>query len=290
MSPWSVSIRGTEVRAENLTANHRRRSLVPLGAIALVAALLLGGCASVPDPNTDPEAYAEYVETNDPLEPFNRRMFAFNRGFDVMLLTPMSIFYRDILPPPFQRGVHNALQNLRAPVTFINDLLQAQPGRAATTLVRLLINTTLGIGGILDVASELGWEHHDEDFGQTLAVWGMDEGPYLMLPFLGPSSPRDGVGRAVDSLIIDPFGFLGALVYTDNAVVSAISYARTGFGAVDARSRAIAPLDELEKTSLDFYAAIRSAYRQHRQHEIETGLRKVPEVPVTTYPGEVEPD
>lgn len=237
-----------------------------------------GGLRHESDPQTDPEAYAEYQEINDPIEPFNRAVFEFNRGMDVMILTPMAIFYKDILPPPIQRGIRNALRNLRAPQTFLNDLLQAQPERAATTFVRFVLNSTLGIGGLNEVASDFGWEHHEEDFGQTLAVWGVGDGPYLMVPVFGPSNPRDVTGRVVDSLILDPFGFLGA-VLDDSDWLTAFSITRGVLTAAEQRASVFDDFDELEKTSLDFYAAVRSASRQNRQHQIEDGLLKVPTFP-----------
>ena len=238
-------------------------------AVGLGALVATAGCATRPDPVADPEGYAEFVEINDPIEPFNRAVFAFNRGVDTVLLTPLGIFYRDIVPPIMQKGVGNVLKNMRTPIVLINDLLQGNPDRAGTTFARFIVNTTVGLGGLMDTAAKFGLEYHDEDFGQTLAVWGTGEGPFLMLPLLGPSNPRDAVGRAVDSLVFDPFGFLFALVFADSTVVQAISYTRTGLTLVEARAVTLDPLDELERSSLDFYAAIRSAYRQNRDFQIQ---------------------
>lgn len=262
---------------------HGQPSIVLALLLALTASALASGCATRPDPQTDPEGYAFYEETNDPLEPWNRGVFAFNKGADKMILTPLGIFYRDIVPPIMQTGIDNMLDNLASPVTFLNDLLQGNMDRAGVTLSRLVINTTLGIGGMMDPASEMGLHSHHEDFGQTLAVWGVGEGPYLMLPLLGPSNPRDAVGRAVDSLVLDPFGFLGALVFDETTFVTVVSYTRTGLGAMSARAKALEPLDELERSSLDLYAAIRSAYRQNRQYEIEQGPRNLRPRPTGTY-------
>ncbi len=251
----------------NAPQPRRRRGIATAVGLGLVIAT--AGCATRPDPVSDPEGYAEFVETNDPIEPFNRAVFAFNRGVDTVLLTPLGIFYRDIVPPIMQKGVGNVLKNMRTPVVLINDLLQGSPGRAGTTIARFIVNTTVGLGGLMDAATDLGLEYHDEDFGQTLAVWGLGEGPFLMLPLLGPSTPRDAVGRAVDSLVFDPFGFLFAVVFADSPVVQAISYTRTGLTLVEARAVTLEPLDELERSSLDFYAAIRSAYRQNRDFQIQ---------------------
>ncbi|MGF1641415.1 MAG: VacJ family lipoprotein, partial [Rhodospirillales bacterium] len=240
----------------------------PLQGLALAAMIVLAtGCASVPD-RSDTEAYAEFREVNDPLEPLNRGIFEANRALDVMFLRPAAIMFREFLPPPFQRGIHNFLSNLRTPVVLANDLLQGEMERAGATIARFLINTTLGVGGLDDPASDLGWQNHDEDFGQTLAVWGLPEGPFLMLPIIGPSNPRDAVGLLVDSLLIDPIAWW---IRADTDSRTWIGYTRAGVTAVGARARLYEELDELEKTSLDLYASIRSLYRQHRRTEIHQG-------------------
>ncbi len=261
------------------TAGGGRGLTAVLPLAGLVAALAVAGCATAPDPNTDPEAYQEFVETNDPLEPFNRAVFKFNQGLDTMLLTPLAIFYRDILPPIFTEGVDNVLANLRSPVVFINDLLQAQPERAGDTLARFLVNSTIGVGGLMDPATKFGIPAHNEDFGQTLAVWGLGEGPYLVLPLFGPSNPRDATGLAIDSIVIDPFGFLGALVFDYGDTAKALTLTRSIVTGLSQRARTLETTDELERSSLDFYAAVRSAFRQNRRFEIDDGRIRVPEVP-----------
>ena len=160
---------------------------------------------------------------------------------------------------------NDALDNLRAPVIFLNDVLQGELKRAATTLVRFIINSTLGLLGLNDIATDLGIKGHNEDFGQTLAVWGVPEGPYVMLPLFGPSNPRDAIGMVVDFLI-DPFNIWAGNTDRDFAV-----FARSGTRAVDLRAIYMEALDELEKSSLDFYASIRSLYRQRRANEINNG-------------------
>ena len=239
-------------------------------AAALLVLFGVSGCATAPD-RADTEAYAEWQEVNDPLEPMNRAIFQFNRGLDTLILKPFAIMYSVFLPPPFQEGVHNFLANLRTPVILANDLLQANMNNAGVTFTRFLINTTLGVGGLGDPATDLGWQRHEDDFGVTLAVWGVGEGPYLMLPVMGPSNPRDGVGRAVDSFILDPFGLLGAL---GKDALLPYSIARASLTAVDTRSRFIEELDEVEKTSLDFYAAIRSLHRQNRRNHVDKFIYK----------------
>ena len=249
-------------------AGSNRFPFLSLRFFAIAAALfLVAACATAPD-RSDTEAYAEYQETNDPLEPMNRGVFQVNRALDAWFLKPFAILYREFLPPPFQRGIHNFLNNLRTPVVLANDLLQGEMGRAGTTLARFMINTTLGVGGLDDPATELGWEDHDEDFGQTLAVWGLPEGPYLMLPVIGPSNPRDGVGLVVDNFVLDPIAWW---IRADNDDRAWIGYTRAGVTAVDRRARIYGELEELEKTSLDLYASIRSLYRQHRNNEINQG-------------------
>jgi phospholipid-binding lipoprotein MlaA len=225
---------------------------------ALVAALLAAGCATPP---ADPEAVEAYNEANDPLEPMNRAVFDLNQGFDRNLLKPAAIGYRDLFPDGFRASVNNALHNLRSPVIFANDILQGEGGRAAETLMRFAVNSVLGFAGLFDVAGGYGMERHSEDFGQTLAVWGFDEGFYLMLPVFGPSNPRDAVGLVVDGFI-DPFGYIAPFAFR---------FTRSAVEGIDKREGVLEVLDELERTSVDFYATVRSLYRQRRADEIRQG-------------------
>ncbi len=238
-------------------------------AVAALMAVAAAGCATPPDPS-DPEAYAEFKALNDPLEPLNRTVFGFNQAIDAMFLRPFADFYRLLLPAPFREGVHNVLANLRSPVILANDLLQGEVDRAGTTTGRFLINSTLGVGGLCDWATDFGLPRHNEDFGQTLAVWGSPEGPFLMLPVIGPSNPRDAVGLAVDSFILDPFGLMSTLDMAPEWMVT-MQYVRYGATLVDERSQNVEELDDLQKSSLDFYAALRSLYRQYRTSEIWQG-------------------
>ncbi len=224
----------------------------------------MAGCATAPDPS-NPDAVAEYRQTNDPLEPANRLIFALNRAIDAVLLKPLATLYREFTPKVFQEAIGNILANLRTPVVLANDVLQGEGQRAGDTLARFVVNSTLGFGGMIDVASEMGVRPHAEDFGQTLAVWGVPEGPYLMLPLFGPSSPRDAVGLVAD-FFSDPINW-----YAMNTGQEYITYSRTGTTGVDARARHMKELDDLERTSMDYYAAIRSLYRQRRADEIHNG-------------------
>ena len=229
----------------------------------VIASMLLVSCASAPE--GDPEALAEFQKLNDPVEPTNRAIFEFNRSADRYVIKPVTSGYRAITTPEMRDGVHNALQNLRAPVIFANDILQGQFGRAGTTFARFVINSTLGVVGFGDPAAELGFAPHDEDFGQTLAVWGVGEGPYLMLPILGPSNPRDLTGKVAD-FFLDPINW-----WANNTENDWVPLTRALVTGIDARDQLWNVLDDLERTSVDFYAAIRSLYRQRRMDEIRNG-------------------
>jgi phospholipid-binding lipoprotein MlaA len=238
----------------------RARAAV-LPAVGLAAMLLLAGCATKP-PASDPDALAEYNETNDPLEPTNRVFYAINNGLDTVILKPVAQAYRYVVPEPVRTGVHNVLVNLGTAVTLGNDILQAKPRRAGDTMMRFVINSTIGVAGIFDVADKLGYPAHDNDFGITMALWGMPEGPFLFLPILGPSDPRDFTGFGVD-LAMDPFTWVGK-----GAATTAVKWSKTLIAAVDARERVLDAIDNIKKTALDPYATFRSLYRQHRESQI----------------------
>jgi len=242
-------------------------------ALLAGAALLLQACATPP---TDPDALAAYEEANDPLEPMNRDIFAFNEAADKYVIRPLAEGYVAIVPAVGRRSVRNFLNNLRSPVVFANDVLQFDLERAGITAGRAIVNTTAGIGGLFDVATEIGLPFHDEDFGQTLAVWGIGEGPYLMLPILGPSNPRDTVGLVADGFM-DPLNW-----YLDNIGLGYLTYVRAAIDGIDKRASVLDTLDEIKRTSLDFYATIRSLYRQRRIDEINNGEPK-PGTPGPSY-------
>jgi phospholipid-binding lipoprotein MlaA len=229
----------------------------------MAALFVVAACAS--PPKDDPEALAEYQALNDPAEPTNRAIFSFNRGVDKYVLKPVTRGYRAIAPDTVRRGVHNFLNNLRTPVILFNDLMQAEFKRAGTTVARFFINSTIGIAGFSDQAANFGFEFHDEDFGQTLAVWTVPEGPYLMVPVLGPSNPRDLAGIVVD-FFVDPLNWWAANTHREW-----ITYTRTAVTAIDTRDQLWDVLEDLEQNSVDFYAALRSMYRQRRNDEIRNG-------------------
>lgn len=255
-----------------------RRAPARSAAFALAALVALAGCATRPDP-TDAEAVAEFNATNDPLEPLNRGLFFVNDGIDTLILRPAAEAYRIFLPPQVREAIRNVLANLRTPVILVNDLLQGEQQRAATTLGRFVVNTTLGIGGIRDAATEWGLVGHTEDFGQTLAVWGSPEGAYLFIPVLGPSNPRDLVGTA-GSAAMDPFTWVGL---NGGDGVQTVTMTRTGLTAVDTREGLIEPLDALRAGSLDPYATLRSVYRQRRDMEIRNQGNAPPSARSTGY-------
>lgn len=223
------------------------------------AAALMAGCASVPD---DPIEREVFLEANDPLEPMNRAVFAFNMQVDRIALEPLAKGYRAAVPQFGRDMVDNFLFNLKSPVTFANDILQWEPGRAYQTAVRFVVNSTVGIGGLFDAAQI---KRHEEDLGQTLAGWGAEEGPYIVLPIFGPSNLRDLVGLIGDRAF-DPLAYA---VNTNQAQDA--FYGRTVVGGVDKRSRSIEAYNELERTSLDLYSTFRSLYRQRREFEIRDG-------------------
>lgn len=239
---------------------------------AVLLSLLLAACATVP-PADDAEARAAYAEVNDPLEPLNRVTFGFNRALGKVILEPAAKVYRAVLPEPVRDGLHNALHNLGSPVILANDLLQGEGKRAGNTFLRFLVNSTLGIAGLFDVAKSFGMEGHDEDFGQTLAVWGAGEGPYLVLPVFGPSSPRDGIGMGAD-LVMDPFFWI--IRSSDEPY---LNYVRAGVEGIDLLERNLDELEELERSSIDFYAAMRTRYRENRRGEIRNNEDLEPELP-----------
>lgn len=205
-------------------------------------------------------------DTNDPLESMNRVFFTFNQYVYDLLLTPIAKTYNSTIPDTIRLAVGNLVDHLASPVTFVNDVLQLEFTRAMTTVARFVVNTVAGLGGIADVADDSGLKDHKEDFGQTLGVYGMGEGVYLVLPLLGPSNPRDAVGKFLVDPFFDPLG-----MYLSNTDRDAASYARTGVTALDEYAAFVDELEQIQKTSVDYYAAIRSLYRQRRASQISNG-------------------
>jgi phospholipid-binding lipoprotein MlaA len=238
--------------------------------VVVVLALLLccGGCAA-----TTPTASttADDADTeHDPAEPVNRAIFKVNVAADHAVMRPVAQAYADHVPEGVQKGIHNVVQNLKEPAVAVNDALQGNVNQAWQSVQRLAVNSTVGVAGIFDVASQLGLPPHKADFGQTLAVWGVGEGPFVELPLLGPSNARDTVGTAVD-MALNPLTFVGGAPATYAGVATGSA------NVVDTRSQHLHDLDELERNSLDYYATLRSVYRQHRDAEISAAKQPAPE-------------
>lgn len=242
----------------------RFASVLGAGIIGLSLSL-----AAAPLPAAAQESELEYGagfaddEAWDPFEPVNRAVFQFNRGVETVLLRPAAIAYRTVLPPFGRDMVRNFLNNLRAPVNAANALLQGDPERAGAALGRFSANTFIGLLGLFDVVPEVA--QVNEDFGQTLAVWGVGEGPYLVLPFLGPSTVRDTAGFTVDG-----FGDPVNIIALNNGA-EWVPVTRGVVRGIDALSRNLETLDDIERNAIDYYATLRSLYRQQRNDEIRNG-------------------
>ena len=202
-------------------------------------------------------------EVNDPLESVNRRIFAFNEVIRQYLLDPVVTGYNSVLPEVAREAIANALNNISEPVVLANDLLQGKFKRGFVTASRLVINTTAGVGGLFDVAKNLGFEEHEEDFGQTLATWGIGDGIYLVLPLLGPSNPRDAFGQILMDPFFDPLGY-----YLDNQDLEEVGYGLSALKGVVSYADVKDHMDGLKDTSVDFYGTIRSLHLQKRRLEI----------------------
>jgi phospholipid-binding lipoprotein MlaA len=227
---------------------HTLRSLLPV-LLAALSLGLLGGCASSP------------ANPDDPWEGFNRGSFAFNERVDEYVLKPAAQGYEKVTPGPVRAGVSNFFGNLADVWISANNLLQGKPKEAVSDLGRIIVNTTIGVFGLIDVATPMGLEKHNEDFGQTLAVWGVDSGPYIVLPFFGPSNVRDSGGLAVD-------------LYTD--VLEEVESVRirnslAGLRVVDMRAAFLPAESVLDQAALDKYGYLRSAYLQRRRSLIYDG-------------------
>lgn len=231
----------------------------PVLAVAIV--LSLCACATPP---AEPKALAEFERINDPLEPLNRDILDFNFFADRTVIKPAAQAYEAVVPEKGRDAVRHFLDNLNEPIVFANTLLQGQFKRAHDTFARFLMNSMFGLGGTLDLATSTGLEKQTGDFGQTLYTWGVRDGPYVMLPILGPSTVRDSVGRGVD-IYADPFGQLAGIYHE-----SVANYGRYLVNGIDVRQRDRV-LDELQKNALDPYAELRSLFRQHRAQELRDG-------------------
>jgi len=244
------------------------RSRRPTSRIKAVGAALLSltltACASQ-EPDSEEAELFQYDQPNDPLEEVNRGIFQFNRGVDTVLLKPAAQGY-DQIPEGFRDIIGNFLNHISLPVVLVNDLAQGELDRAEDSFARLFVNTfTLGLGDLVPERHP----YHQEDFGQTMAVHGVDDGFYLVLPIFGPSTARDGVGMVADI-------FLTPWTYADNTTTFSIS--TTALDGVRQRHAALGRLEELERDSVDFYARLRSLYYQRRQMKIDNTLESGPDI------------
>ena len=213
--------------------------------------ITLGGCATLPSGKPDP---------SDRFERVNRSVYSFNRAIDHAVIRPVARTYVKITPSPVRRSISNFLNNLDYPVTIVNDILQGKIHDGLSDVGRFGVNTIVGIGGLFDPASHWGMEKHDEDFGLTLARWGVHSGPYLMLPVLGPSTVRDAPGRIADR-------FVTPTTYLNNTGLEVGHFVIKG---VDARA-GVLDMDRLIDAAYDPYAFVRNAWLQRRDYQIHGG-------------------
>lgn len=228
-----------------------RPGLVMLPMVFL--AVLLSGCAHTGDTETR--------DSVDPWEPFNRKVFAFNEQVDRVALRPVAEGYRAVLPAGVRKGIGNVFRNLAEPTTIVNDVLQGKLKQATHDFFRFTVNSTFGLLGWFDLATPLGLERHQEDFGQTFSVWGFDRGRYLVLPLLGPSTVTDGAGLIPATLYTDPRTAGGYTIET---------YAIVGLDVIDTRARLLGASD-VAQMQLDPYVFRREAYLQRRTQLIHDG-------------------
>jgi phospholipid-binding lipoprotein MlaA len=217
-----------------------------------VTALALSGCASF-----------KAAAPGDPLEPINRGVFSFNNTFDHYLFKPIAKGYDAALPVPVKKGVSNVFQNASDVQSVVSDALQLKGAKLGDDLGRVMLNTTIGIGGIFDLATPMGIERGNEDFGQTLGYWGLGQGPYLMVPFLGPSTLRDAVGRYADGKV-DPVSNLSSVPVRNSLMGARVVDTRVGLFPAEAL---------MNQAALDRYTFMRSAYLQRRQSLVLDGKR-----------------
>ena len=221
--------------------------------LMLVTLCLLSGCATVSGP----------ADPRDPFERYNRAMYQFNDSLDKAVIKPIAKGYVAVVPEPVNKGITNFFDNLGDVVVLINNVLQLKLTQAASDTGRVIVNSTIGLLGIIDVATPIGLRKHNEDFGQTLGRWGIGSGPYLVLPFFGPSSPRDGIGLYVD---YSQFNLTTNRV-EDNSTRNALLIT----DAIDTRAGLLPASRLLETAALDPYTFTREAYLQRRRYLVYDG-------------------
>ncbi|MFK7839420.1 MAG: VacJ family lipoprotein [Bdellovibrionales bacterium] len=237
-----------------MVKNIRELSKYSFLCAAVCGLMLTSGCAS-----QDQSALGGDVVISDPLEDTNRAVFKFNEVVDDTIIHPTVRGYRFVVPKDIRNRLGDFLRNLQSPVIFANQVLQGDIEGAGHVLLRTTINTFAGFGGLFDFAAKEGLPHESEDFGQTLAVWGLDHGPYLVVPILGPSTARDSVGYIVDSFA-DPIRW-----YLFDIGEEHLAYKRTGANYLNVRDELMDVLEDLRNSSIDYYASTRSIYYQRRE-------------------------
>lgn len=239
--------------------HHPLPRLLALSCLVVLAA----GCAS--NPASEPNRVASDAH-HDPLEPVNRVVFDVNDFLDRLIAKPLAELYRAVTPEYFRDRMGGVLSNMNEPVVMANSLMQGRAEDAGKSLGRLAVNSTIGIGGAFDVAKEgLGWGAKPADFGQTLHSWGVGQGPYTVLPFLGPSTLRDTAGRGVD-MVMSPWSYVA--MEGPRSTAQAFSYSSTAMNVLAQRERNIDALDKLREGSIDYYAQMRSVYLQFRNNQL----------------------
>ncbi len=238
-----------------------RRIILILALLALPT--FLTACADIPK---SPQEQAEAQAINDPLEPMNRVVFDVNDFLDRLLLKPLTELYRFSVPDFVRERVANVLSNMHEPVIFANNLLQGDTSAAGITVQRFLVNTTAGAAGIFEVAADMELPQQMGDFGQTLSVWGVNGGPYLVLPFFGPSNFRDGIGLGVDT-VMSPWQY-AAYAAGGQGVENRFLISHFAAEGLTRREASLDEYEALRSGSLDFYAQIRSVYRQYRDKQL----------------------
>jgi phospholipid-binding lipoprotein MlaA len=236
----------------NFLADSRRLQRSGLRVVSGLAftGLLLTGCAS--GPNANPR---------DPMEPFNRGVYGFNEALDQAVVKPVATAYKTVTPQPVRTGVGNFFANLEDAWSTVNSVLQFKPQSAVENFMRFVVNSTAGLAGVIDIATELRLERHPEDFGQTLGRWGMESGPFVMLPLLGPSTLRDTVALPVD--------FKGDIV--GNVENAASRNSLKALDLIDLRASYLNASSVIDDAALDKYSFTRDAYLQRRQNAVFDG-------------------
>lgn len=241
-----------------------------VGLIGLISVTAEAAAPPADDPLFGDGAHAA-SDIYDPMEPVNRVVLKFNQGLDHWVLDPVTDVYDMVVPTGARRAVRRAIFNLDAPAVFVNDVLQLAPANAGITASRFALNTVFGACGLIDFAELVGIPGHQSDFGQTLGLYGVSSGPFLILPLFGPTTLRDGTGFLVDFWFRPTTYFLTPL---SNIVFTSIRDGTAGLAALDAHGPA---LEALEASSIDFYAALRSAYMQDREGQIRNRRSKRPD-------------